>query len=382
MTFSRLTRASTPGPTPDPDAPEPHRISPQLRTTLDIVRIVAAVYVVIHHVTARMDTGALAPLFSFGQEAVMAFFLLSGFVIHANERARLAGPAPDRSGYALRRGLRIYPTLLCAMALSVAVAAMQGDLAQRFDPREGLCTLLALQDAGALKPGTLCRPFMGNTPLWSLSYEILFYLIYPLVLPLFLRRPRLTQNVLGLVTLALIGLYVATASTLALPAHVARLGSYFLIWWCGAMMAERCLSPAARDTTVLLPLAWLVAATVLWGVVAARAGALGEIGVYPMLMVRHFGVAALFVLLALSPAGAWVTARLGRGGRALWAWLSGISYGIYVFHFPLLIQYDLAGSAAGFALSCGLVVLAAEIGDRRLSRALRPTRSRPQRPRP
>ena len=98
----------------------------------------------------------------------MAFFLLSGFLIHANERHRLGS---DRTAYLLRRGLRVYPTLLFAMGVSIVVASQQGELDQRFDTGELLCTLFALQDAAALKPGTICRPFMGNSPLWSLSYD-------------------------------------------------------------------------------------------------------------------------------------------------------------------------------------------------------------------
>lgn len=336
-------------------------VSPELRTALDIIRVLAAVYVVVSHVGIREDTGAFAPALRFGQEAVMAFFLLSGFVIHTNERHRVT----NRAGYTWRRALRIYPTLMCAMTISVIVAFWQGDLSQRFELKEALCTLIAMQDAGALKPATICSPFMGNSPLWSLSYEIIFYLIYPFVLPLFLKCPRLTQNAIGVATLTLVIIYSAQ------PSHFVLLASYFLIWWCGAMMAERCLAPNSSNMTILLPLTYLLTATVIWISAAGASGQISNIGTYPVLMARHFGVAAFFVILALSPLGSWFVARAGRRFQKEWAWWSGISYGLYVFHFPLLIQSDLANNWPGFIVSVGILILASEFGDRRLSRFLR-----------
>lgn len=49
-------------------------ISPQLRLALDVVRAIAAIYVVIHHLVIRLDQFPLNFLFKFGQEAVMTFF--------------------------------------------------------------------------------------------------------------------------------------------------------------------------------------------------------------------------------------------------------------------------------------------------------------------
>lgn len=344
------------------------QLSPELRVMLDVIRVLAAGYVVLHHIAIRSDPGAIEPLLRFGQEAVMAFFLLSGFVIHANERHRAPG---DQRGYLLRRGLRIYPTLIIAMGVSFAVAAAQGQLGERFDAGEAMCTLFALQDAAALKPGTICRPFMGNSPLWSLSYEVVFYLLYPLVLPLFLRRPRVLQHVLGLATLALIVAYVAR------PTHFLLLPAYFLIWWCGAMMAERCLNPHAARGMIRWPMFYLALAVLGWAAAAATQG-IDRIGTYPMLMLRHYGVALLLLGVAMSPLAGWAVARMGGRGARAWGWASSVSYGVYVIHFPLLIQWQLAASWTGFALACVVVLIISDLADRQMNRLVRGFLRRPQ----
>ncbi|QOC25498.1 hypothetical protein IC744_03750 [Microbacterium hominis] len=66
------------------------KLLPQLRAGLDVARAATAVYVVLHHVVNL--PGPAGVIFSFGQEAVLIFFLLSGFVIFANERERVRRP--------------------------------------------------------------------------------------------------------------------------------------------------------------------------------------------------------------------------------------------------------------------------------------------------
>lgn len=346
-------------------------LSPEMRITLDVIRVLAAGYVVLHHIAIRSDPGIIEPLLRFGQEAVMAFFLLSGFVIHANERHRVANDLPR---YLLRRGLRIYPTLLIAMTVSVLVALSQDEFARRFELREALCTLFALQDAGALKPGTVCSPFMANSPLWSLSYELVFYAAYPFLLPFFLRRPAFSQHVIGLATLALIVGYSVA------PSHFLLLPAYFLVWWCGAMMAERCLNPDAPRNVMVLPLGYLCAAVLVWVGVAVVQG-IDRIGTYPVLMVRHFAIAAILIFLAISPVGPWAVARLGRDvawRRQAWGWASSVSYGVYVIHFPLLIQWSLADTWIGFLIALAVLLAVSDLADRRMNLFIRGFLRRPK----
>lgn len=260
---------------------------------LDAARACAACYLVFHHV---MEAHAVAPrlglIFRFGQEAVLIFFLLSGFVIFANEHERARHPR----GYYLRRLRRIYPPLLCAMILSTAVAMANGDFHARFHWSELWGTLLSVQDIAFLKPGVIVDPYLGNAPLWSLSYEVAFYLVFPAVLLLWRNARWAASHVVGTVCCVL---YIWFALE---PSHFALVGAYFLVWWCGAMSAEAYLHGGRSVTAMLDSYIWLLLLCFIAAVVVLKVG-YTQLGRYPFLPLRHFAVAALLLAVFFGPIG-------------------------------------------------------------------------------
>lgn len=119
------------------------------------------------------------------------------------------------------------------MLVSTAVAVDNGSLSREFHASEFVGTLLGLQDISALKPGVIVDPYLGNDPLWSLSYELAFYFAFPFVIWLWRRQSILVEHGIGIVSC---GAYVIYALA---PNHWALVTSYFLVWWCGAAVAER-----------------------------------------------------------------------------------------------------------------------------------------------
>lgn len=319
-----------------------HRLGQELMVALDLVRALAAMIVVIDHL-GKSVIPALAPIARFGQEAVIVFFLLSGFVIYANEWHR----AHNIRAYALRRVRRIYPLLVLTMVLSTLLFLFQGRLGDSFSWTQLIGNLIGLQDAGALKPGTIVAPYLNNQPLWSLSYELAFYLIFPLVLRWSLRSPSRTDLAVVLFSTCCFLFYIST------PNHFALIGAYFLIWWAGAMAARAYLSGGYSLSALRIPLAGLLAIVAI-AALNVMAQGMNGIGLYPFLMVRHFLVALVLLGLVALP---WVQAISGpiMPMASLASFGSSISYGLYLLHYPILIQSGLSQSMAGFAL--GLVIL-------------------------
>lgn len=341
-------------------------LSPRAIATLDAVRGGAAVYVVLHHLSVAMNLPIWirAPLL-FGPEAVIVFFLLSGFLIFHHERDRPDGIA----GYALRRALRLYPMLIVAMIVSALVMLAHGWLWARFSWRGLFGTLFGLQDVAWLKPGVIVGTFLGNLPLWSLSYEMAFYAMFPAVLVAWKRWPAATNHLVGLASI------LAYASYVAWPNHWSLVTAYFGLWWAGAVAAQAHAAGRLTLRGMAAALFWLVALAVAAAVVVLIVPDKGP-GLYPMLMLRHFGVAPLILIVAVSP----LARRLGDlalSAAAPAAWLASISYGLYVVHFPLV---DRAGAAL-MPLAIAVSVLIAWAGDRRLNRfiASRLRRHRPER---
>lgn len=336
------------------------RLSPRVVAALDAARGLAAGYVVAHHVAQARhwaDHG-IGMALRFGQEAVLVFFLLSGFVIFANERRRALAPA----GYYRRRVRRIYPVLVAAMGVSTLVALDDGRLARDFSPGGLVGTLAGLQDVAALKPGVIVDPYLGNMPLWSLSYELAFYAAFPLALAAWTRWPRATRHGVGLCACLAYALYVAV------PGHFLLVGAYFLVWWAGAMAAGAWQAGARDARAVAIELGWLAG---LCGVAAAAVAIVGwrGIGFYPALPLRHFLAAAVLLALLYAPAGRWLARRIAPWARPAAA-LASVSYGLYVLHYPLLVQWHRAQGPAGLAAALAVLVLLAWAVERRLPRLI------------
>lgn len=338
-----------------PATPPPWKVSTAQRNWLDVLRAGAALYVVAHHLGqhAGLEGGARL-LLSFGQEAVMAFFLLSGFVVFANEENRVA----DLGGYAWRRIRRIYPPLLAAMLVSALVAAAAGDMASALDWKRALGTLFAMQDASGLKPGVIIGPYGGNAPLWSLSYEVAFYALFPAVMALLRKNPANTGHVVG----AVCGLL--HASYFIYPNHFSLVGSYFAIWWTGAMCAHALRHGDRRTERFTAAIIWLFLIAAIAGLATVIKGFAGP-GVHPALMLRHFATAAVMaplLLVLLRRAGGPPPAVIRRPA----AFLASISYGIYILHYPLLIQWSEAPGYPGLFGATLLLAALSWLSDRRL----------------
>jgi peptidoglycan/LPS O-acetylase OafA/YrhL len=164
---------------------------------LDWLRFLAALVVVAGHARAFMffDYGRLEPktiwtaAFSAvgrsGHEAVLIFFVLSGFLVGGNAFDRARAGTFDWRTYSADRFARIYTPLVPALALTVAAACYLGT----FNLVTALGNVVALQEA-------FVEPLAPNPPLWSLSYEIWFYIIGGSAAVLMMKRSALAIIVL------------------------------------------------------------------------------------------------------------------------------------------------------------------------------------------
>jgi peptidoglycan/LPS O-acetylase OafA/YrhL len=322
------------------------KLSARARAGLDVARAFAAIYVVFHHVVASVNAPELIDLlFTFGQEAVIIFFLLSGFVIFANERERVAHPR----GYYLRRLRRIYPLIVIAMIVSTVLWAA-GLIDAKFSWSSLFGTLFSLQDIAFLKPGVITTPYLGNDPLWSLSYEVFFYAVFPLVMIAWRRNQLATRHAVG--AIAVLG-YI---TYLAAPNHFSLVVAYFLLWWVGAMTAKSYLDGTLRISAVFPEAIWMSALIIVAVAGVVFYGSRG-LGLFPILMVRHFVVAAGMALLLFTPLrGMMASLSLRVAGPA--ALIAGLSYGLYVLHAPLLAQTGAARTWLFLPALVGTVVLA------------------------
>jgi peptidoglycan/LPS O-acetylase OafA/YrhL len=298
---------------------------------LEALRGLAALYVFAGHVVLyrlNLKETAFGQLFRFGQEAVMLFFLLSGFVIFYS--TELHKDKTFRT-YFVRRWRRIYPILFLALILAF-LATSQHVVRNASFFGELFGNVLMFQDEKTLKPGVFVGTFLGNTPLWSLSYEwwfyMMFYTVWKFVAP--------ARQLILVAVLSAIGF----VSFVSFPNQVSLFLTYFIIWWAGVEMA-RCYCagklPNFRNQWRSILIVGLACSA--WGIICFHwhgAGRQIGFGVHPILEFRHF-----FAALVLMAGGIlWASHKwLFFNATVGWfAHVAPISYALYLFHIPLCVS--------------------------------------------
>lgn len=161
-----------------------------------------------------------------GQAAVALFFVISGFVIGLTNRVGWSGAAAG--DYLWRRFVRLVPLYVLAVLLSEAVRPV--------DPTATvLGNLFFLQHdvpVGAWKLPTI----LANTNLWSLNYEVLYYLVFLAIWRFQLNLPALMA---GAVIFAAVGYYAPGFIPPLLSTYVAG----WVFWLAGLWLAWS-VSPA------------------------------------------------------------------------------------------------------------------------------------------
>jgi peptidoglycan/LPS O-acetylase OafA/YrhL len=166
--------------TPASPLPRPAPLTPDFSLYLDAVRFCAALLVVCAHLVQHQLVSApvRAVLPDWGREAVMLFFVLSGFVIaYTTEQKR-----GSLAEYCVARCARIYsvalPVLLAAFAAAAcAVALGAAGPDNLYEVRRAwLYIPLHLLFTGELWTMSETPPWLPQY--WSLGYEVWYYVLF------------------------------------------------------------------------------------------------------------------------------------------------------------------------------------------------------------
>ena len=354
-----------------PPPPEPHlgRIP-----ALDGIRALGIVLVLFFHGGFSWAGGGF-----FG---VDVFFVLSGFLITGllvSEYRQNAGIGLARFwGHRVRRLVPALLVLLAGIALYAAFLAPSDTLAQLRG--DALATLFYVNNWHLVTGGqgyfaalNTPRPLLHT---WSLSIEEQFYLVWPLVVLGVLRWSR------SLRTLLVVTVVGAVASAVAMAVVFGDGSGESRAYYGTDTRAQALLIGAALANVLAHPLprrrAGLVATTTLVRTVAltpaARAGlvAAGGLGLGAVLVLSivdssttawiyrggftlvDLATAAVIACVALVPASPWARLLSVRPVR----YVGAISYGLYLFHWPIFVVVDHARTGldgwALFALRVGL----------------------------
>ncbi len=323
--------------------------------TLDALRGVAALLVVLHH--ANYMAGPYwgptmwwllewSPLHvvKAGRPAVIFFFVLSGYVLTL---ALLRQPGPvSLPTWAARRTLRLLPPVVASVLLSAGLCWwLSGGR-----PLDHLGLLVAVSWTGPPDPASLFRhmalletgefAFPLNIVLWSLVHEWRISLVMPLVL---LFR--------GHVALLLGGAFLLRSADISAgaPEDEAMLGPHLrstlaaTAYFAFAFAAGSALALKEPVNTPAGSMRWAA-----WAAVIAATVSRTDLAV--------IGASVLLILLARGEGGAFVRSLRSPALQ----WLGRVSYSLYLVHVPvaLALAHALHGALPAAAIAALTVALA------------------------
>ena len=158
---------------------QPSAIAPGVSLYLELLRLLAATEVVLFHINGfALLGGHRAAWNAFGHEAVVVFFVLSGFVIAFAAQTREHTPG----AYAVSRLTRIYsvalPCLLATVLFDRIGVALVPQLYEGLITDGSALVRLVLGGLFLNESWTLSAQMFSNTPYWSIAYEFWYYAIF------------------------------------------------------------------------------------------------------------------------------------------------------------------------------------------------------------
>ncbi len=352
--------------------PEPIKRGRRYMPGLDGLRAIAVLGVIAYHLELGWAPGGLL--------GVSVFFTLSGYLITDLLLAQVAGGGIRLKEFWLARARRLLPALFVMLIVVMAWVAVIGpDQPPDFRAAAASATAyinnwwLILHDVSYFAqfeaPGALNH-------LWSLSIEEQFYIVWPFILMLGIRyvresrrsprlRPRLGGLTLalalssGLLMLALYEpgidpsrVYYGT-DTRALELLV---GAALATVWPSRLLQANITAGARRTID-----AWGVLGLIVIALMFASSGPFS-----PFLYRGGFLLLAVSTVLVVA-ALAHPASRLGPivGCRPM-RWIGERSYGIYLWHFPIIILVT-PEAVGGPSFPLSVVLVAATFGVAALS---------------
>ena len=211
---------------------------------LDAIRGLAAFAVVIYHIRYNFffdysqvgQSDVFTKLFytatSFGHDAVVVFFVLSGYLISGSILKDLRAGAWSPSHYLLNRLTRLYVVLIPGLLLTVfwdqlGMHLFPGHPVYTGAPQTWIHDFSRVADHSSvstffanlafLHAMNGVPPYGTAGPLWSLTYEFAYYLIFPAALLIVWRSSRWPVRIGGAIATALLVRHFSAAILLMFP---------------------------------------------------------------------------------------------------------------------------------------------------------------------
>ncbi len=319
--------------------------------TIDGLRGIAILLVVWFHdwqiswqaATIPFVNVSLQPIAETGFLGVALFFFISGFVLLLPyAQAHFAGTAPPTwRQFFMRRFLKIVPSYVLAIAALIAIGFQTYPNAAIAVKDVGF-HLLFIHDWFASTNESI------DGVMWSLGVEIQFYLLFPLIVAVFVRRPLVTTFALFAIANAW-RVWCMTSDHFYYEQRLAQLPGYIDFFAAGMIGAWAYVAIAARRPSIAAR-RWIFTALSIAGF-AAFVLVMNSCyerrfdQEWPQLWSVQWRSAAALACLAMALGSLFAVRGFQRAlANPVLLFLAAISYNLYLWHQPIarvLLQWRL-----------------------------------------
>ncbi|HZY98175.1 MAG TPA: acyltransferase [Candidatus Baltobacteraceae bacterium] len=288
---------------------------------------------------------------------VELFFALSGFcMFYPFARSRFTGNAPPSwASYAYRRAIKILPSYLLALTVFAIAYAHRDGIEQ---------TAYAYAAHLLFVHPLLPHDFQAiSGPLWTIGIEVQFYLIFPALCGLFMRRPLygalLVAGISGayrgfvMLTHAAPGFYISNQVFAFLDLFAAGMLAAYVVAWVQTHPRKLVISAMATAGTLVA-----VACGIAGMIAFTHSSAMNDNGDFFLWQMQwRFAIAVLlFVLVTAATLSLPVVRRVIA--NPVTGFLAIISYNLYLWHLEVLSVAQQISLPLPVALICALAVAA------------------------
>jgi len=293
-------------------------------TLLSLLRGVAAIEVAAAHLRAEMFPGirevedpavwytGLAFFTGFAHQAVLVFFLISGWLVGGSLLNKIRQPKAFRS-YTIDRVTRLWTVLIPTFLLVLLFA-----IARNVDPTTSNEYAVTTLVGNLVGLQTIVVPnYGGNYSLWSLANETWYYVLFPLSV-LFVVSRRYAVRAACAVAILLIAGFVPRDILL-----------FFSVWLLGVLFSR-----IRIDAGPIFRMSWLllvVAVSVYYRLNGITDDLNSASYVQDIVCSLVFAVFLSSWSIQTDPSSAWLK-QLGRASVLI----AGFSFTLYVIHAPLI----------------------------------------------
>lgn len=182
---------------------------------LDLLRFIAAAIVLLYHFGWTQLPG---------YQFVMVFFVLSGYFISLSVLKDVKEGKWSWKTYLTKRLVRLYIVLLPGLALTFVLAKIQIHLFGGSEFFQGNLNVKTLIGNVFFLQSIKVHQFGLNGPLWSLSYEFWYYILFPCIV-LFFHSKTIMKKIMYFILFVGIALFVGKTILM-----------YFVVWMIGSVI--------------------------------------------------------------------------------------------------------------------------------------------------